>query len=85
MTLVVLVALASMSLLSGKLALAETPTRQFYLVGVGAGDPDLITLRAVKVIGQAQVVFCTDGIEQKYASYLLGKEKIKDEKMKRNR
>lgn len=75
-TLVVLAALAS--LWQAKLAFAEaSPTKQFYLVGVGAGDPDLITLRAVKVIGQAQVIFCTDGIEQKYASYLQGKEVIK--------
>lgn len=76
--LVVLAALLLSPCRQGGLAFADAaPATQLYLVGVGAGDPDLITLRAVKVIGQSQVVFCTDGIEEKYASYLQGKEVIK--------
>jgi len=51
------------------------PTRLF-LVGVGPGDPDLITLRAVETIKKADLVFCTDGIQDKFSEYLVGKEVV---------
>lgn len=58
----------------GELVSGELPKSQLYLVGVGPGDPDLITLRAMEAIGRAHVIFCTDGIEQRFSSYLAGKE-----------
>jgi len=55
---------------------ADHGTTRLYLVGVGPGDPDLITLRAIGAIKQSDLIFCTDGIESKFASYLQGKEVI---------
>jgi precorrin-4 methylase len=54
---------------------AEKPvTTRFYLVGVGPGDPDLITLRAIETIEKADLVFCSPGILEKFSRYLEGKE-----------
>lgn len=55
---------------------AEKVPTQLYLVGVGPGDADLITLRALEVIKKAQVIFCTEGIHEKFRPQLEGKEVI---------
>ncbi len=65
-------------------ALVVSPTRaddaapnkatQFYLVGIGPGDPDLITLRGVKVIKAADLIFCSARLREKFVSCLKGKE-----------
>jgi len=43
------------------------------LIGVGPGDPDLITLRAIEAIRKSDVIFCSPGIAQKFTEYLQGK------------
>ena len=58
------------------IALAEPAATQLYLVGVGPGDADLATLRAIKVIKQADLIFTSPGIRDKFAEYLQGKEVI---------
>jgi len=56
-------------------ARAETkPSPKFYLVGVGPGDADLITLRAIKAIEQADVLFCHGRYGEKFGEYLEGKD-----------
>ena len=57
----------------GCLADEKEPT-QFYLVGLGPGDPDLMTLRAVKVIEKADVIFCSKRWVDRLADHLDGKE-----------
>jgi len=68
--------LPALLLTDTNLPAAETESTRLYLVGVGPGDPDLITLRAIAVIQQSQLIFCSDGIEQKFASHLQGKEVV---------
>ena len=65
--------------LSLVLALGVSPAHaggkgRLYLVGLGAGDMDNMTIRAQKTIAQAQVVFAMPGVLKDYASLLEGKE-----------
>jgi len=72
-------AIAAVWILAPQLVMAaETPAKanRFYLVGVGPGDPDLITLRAIDTIKSADMVFCMESIKAKFATYLEGKQII---------
>jgi precorrin-4/cobalt-precorrin-4 C11-methyltransferase len=73
--LVVLMSVAPAWIAMGGRAFAEAKkSPKFYLVGVGPGDPDLITLRAIKAIEQADVLFCFESFRDRFAPYLKGKE-----------
>lgn len=47
---------------------------KFYIVGVGAGGADLITLRAIGYIKRADVIICGEETAKKFGTYLEGKE-----------
>jgi precorrin-4 methylase len=46
---------------------------KFYLVGMGPGDADLASLRAVKVIEKADLIFANERYQKRYAKLLAGK------------
>ena len=71
-----LVTLLLMFIVPHNVVAADQVRTQLYLVGVGAGDPDLTTLRAINVMKKAELVFCSDGIKEKFSEYLQGKEVI---------
>jgi precorrin-4 methylase len=45
-----------------------------FLVSVGNGDPDNITLRAINTIKDSQIIFCDKRIRDKFPILLMGKE-----------
>lgn len=54
---------------------AEKRTRtQLYLVSVGSGDPDNITLRAINTIKDSDIIFCNKRMRDKFPILLQGKE-----------
>ena len=56
--------------------LASAGKGKFYLVGVGPGDPDLITLRGKKIIESADMIFAHKRLKDKFQEYLDGKDVI---------
>jgi precorrin-4 methylase len=49
---------------------------KLFLVGMGPGDMDLTTLRAVNVIKAADIVVCFEKSEKKYGEFIKGKKII---------
>lgn len=47
---------------------------KFYLVGMGPGDTDLATVRALKVIESADLIFAHQRLKDKFQRYLTGKK-----------
>jgi precorrin-4 methylase len=53
-----------------------TPTKQghLYLVSAGIGDPDNITIRALKILERADIIFAMQGTVNQFADLLKDKE-----------
>ncbi|MCI5143745.1 MAG: tetrapyrrole methylase, partial [Candidatus Electrothrix sp. ATG1] len=49
---------------------------KYYLVGMGPGDPDLATVRAMQVIKEADLIFSGKRLNEKFSEVLAGKEVI---------
>ncbi len=49
---------------------APVLTPKVWLVGAGPGDPELLTLRAVRVLGQADVVLCDDLVDTRVLEHV---------------
>jgi precorrin-4/cobalt-precorrin-4 C11-methyltransferase len=49
---------------------------RLYLVGVGPGDPDLITVRAIDTIRKADLIFCMEALKARFAEHMQDKEVV---------
>ena len=47
-----------------------------HLVGAGPGDPELLTLKAVKALGRADVVLCDDLVGEGVLDYVRSGARI---------
>jgi len=59
-----------------KMAQKRNSQGKFYLVGVGPGDSDLATLRALEVIRKADVIFSSKRLSDRFEKELSGKGPI---------
>jgi len=69
--------IVTLALFSKQAFSAETvpsPAARLYLVGVGTGDPDNITLRAVAVIKKSDIILCSEQMKKTFPELLQGKE-----------
>ncbi len=55
-------------------AAGETGKGGFFLVSVGVGDPDLVTLRALNTMATSNVIVCQKETWDQFATYLKDKE-----------
>nr|WP_305049798.1 SAM-dependent methyltransferase [Elizabethkingia bruuniana] len=49
-------------------------TPKVYLIGAGPGDPDLITVKAIRAITEADVILCDRLVSPEIVDNYVGKE-----------
>jgi precorrin-4 methylase len=49
------------------------PSGKFFLVGIGPGDADLITVRAIETIQKSDVIICSKEQAERFKRYTAGK------------
>jgi precorrin-4 methylase len=62
--------------LSIKDASAESNGRGLYLVGMGPGDRDLATIRAIEIVQQADLIICHKLLKERFICDLKNKEVV---------
>lgn len=55
---------------------AETNKEELCLVGMGPGDPDLATLRAMDIVHDADLIVCSKSLKERFSSVLNSKEVV---------
>ena len=50
-------------------------TPKVYLIGAGPGDPDLITVKAIRAITEADVILCDRLVSPEIVDNYVGKKK----------
>lgn len=73
----VAVAMLSLFFVGGVIQPADAAKRtgtHLYLVSMGNGDPDNITLRAINAVKDSQIIFCSKRIREKFPLLLQNKE-----------
>jgi precorrin-2 methylase len=51
---------------------------RLYIIGIGSGDTNLITMEAVSAMGEADVFICPDDIKKRFGKYMGGKPVLMD-------
>ena len=65
------------AILTGGCGTSELPAdTRLFLVGMGPGDPDLVSVRALNVIRAADILVCLEGAKEKFTYVTGGKEVI---------
>jgi precorrin-2 methylase len=54
------------------------PKSNFYIIGVGCADTNLITLEAISAMGKADVFVCPEDIQKRFAKYMGNKPLLLD-------
>ncbi|MBB1163080.1 uroporphyrinogen-III C-methyltransferase [Aquariibacter albus] len=55
---------------------APRPLPTVWLVGAGPGDPELLTLRAARLLGEADVVLCDDLVDRRVLALLKPEARV---------
>lgn len=53
---------------------AQPQKGKIYIVGVGPAGPELCTLKAIKVIQEADIIYVPTYIKNLFSDYLVGKD-----------
>jgi precorrin-4 methylase len=71
---VVALALTAIAVACASAQSGQPARGRLYLVGMGTGDPNNMTLRAQKTVAAADVIFAMKGVQERYADLLKGKQ-----------
>lgn len=71
--LICLICLLMLPMIAASSHAAEKAPGKFYMVSVGVGDADLITVRAIETIKKSDIIICRPRTRETFSKYLAGK------------